>query len=334
MDQKKISIIIPAYNVEKYLEQCVKSLFAQSYSNIEIIIVDDGSKDNTGLLADELANQDSRVLVIHQKNAGLPAARNAGLRIASGEMIMFLDADDWLEKDACEVAVEYMQTEQAELVIFEHYKEYSNKRVWHKSLEKSKLIYNKYGNQQFFIYDMRMITAWGKLYSHKILDGIFFDEKMRTAEDVGFNYLVYSVINKAVYIDKPLLHYRILENSAIHGYDTNVEKKFEYPIEKLHGWMSEFGTESSKKAYFSFAAIAYLVICQNGVGLNPQASVVNKIGQIKRISQKECFKELFKNIKSVYIPISRKSLLIMGKLHLYLMILAVITIKNKIEKKR
>jgi len=100
----KVSVIIPVYNVEPYLERCVKSVVGQTYQELEIILVDDGSKDGSGKLCDKLADSDSRIKVVHQKNQGLSGARNTGIRQATGEYVVFLDSDDeWLLSDGLEV---------------------------------------------------------------------------------------------------------------------------------------------------------------------------------------------------------------------------------------
>lgn len=101
-----VSIIIPIYNVEKYLRQCIESVIAQRYINIEIILVDDGSPDNCGKICDEYAEKDSRIKVIHKKNEGLSVARNVGIDIARGDYLMFVDSDDWVEPTFCERALE------------------------------------------------------------------------------------------------------------------------------------------------------------------------------------------------------------------------------------
>ena len=95
-----ITVIVPVYNVEKYLEQCVDSILNQTYKNIEIILVDDGSKDKSGQLCNEFSNKYSQIKTIHKKNAGLGMARNSGLKIANGEYIAFVDSDDWLAPQA------------------------------------------------------------------------------------------------------------------------------------------------------------------------------------------------------------------------------------------
>ena len=98
MEKDLISIIIPVYNVEKYLKECVDSVRKQTYKNLEIILIDDGSKDNSGKLCDELAKEDNRIKVIHKENGGLSDARNVGIENATGEYIQFIDSDDFVEK--------------------------------------------------------------------------------------------------------------------------------------------------------------------------------------------------------------------------------------------
>ena len=95
MDNPKISIIVPVYKIEDYLDRCVQSLISQTYKNLEIILVDDGSPDNSGKIADEYAQKDQRIQVIHKKNGGLSDARNAGMDVATGDYICFIDSDDW-----------------------------------------------------------------------------------------------------------------------------------------------------------------------------------------------------------------------------------------------
>lgn len=105
----KVSIILPIYNVEKYLEKCVNSVINQTYQNIEIILVDDGSKDSSGRICDELVESDNRIKVIHKKNGGLASARNAGYEVATGEYLMYIDSDDVIKNDIAEKCVSAME---------------------------------------------------------------------------------------------------------------------------------------------------------------------------------------------------------------------------------
>ena len=99
MSQKKVSVIVPVYNVEKYIKKCVESLINQEYRNFEIILINDGSVDNSGMIIDEMSLRDDRIKVIHQKNQGVSAARNVGISFSKGEYITFVDGDDWVDKD-------------------------------------------------------------------------------------------------------------------------------------------------------------------------------------------------------------------------------------------
>ena len=124
--EKKVSVIIPVYNVEKYLKECIQSVLRQTYKNLEIILVDDGSKDNSGNICDEYAKRDERIKVIHKKNGGLSDARNAGIDICTGEYIAFLDSDDFIEEDMYEFLVKNLEKAKADISICQVYYVYKN----------------------------------------------------------------------------------------------------------------------------------------------------------------------------------------------------------------
>ena len=113
----KISIIVPVYKVERELDRCVKSLLGQTYQNIEIILVDDGSPDCCPEMCDEFARQDNRVKVVHKKNGGLSDARNAGLKVASGEYILYVDSDDYIDIDSCERFMKARNNENIDIIV-------------------------------------------------------------------------------------------------------------------------------------------------------------------------------------------------------------------------
>lgn len=120
MNNELVSIIVPVYNVEKYLKRCIDSILKQRYQNLEIILIDDGATDQSGSICDEYKEKDNRIIVIHQKNGGLSAARNAGLDIASGSWIMFVDSDDWVSEDYVSHAVKTASEQQADVVLFDY----------------------------------------------------------------------------------------------------------------------------------------------------------------------------------------------------------------------
>lgn len=129
MEDKLITIIIPVYNVEKYLRECIDSVIAQTYKNLEIILVDDGSIDKSGEICDEYSKKDSRIRVIHKKNGGLSDARNVALDIAKGEYIGFIDSDDYIEKDMFETLYKLAEKYHAEISSISFYKILENKVI-------------------------------------------------------------------------------------------------------------------------------------------------------------------------------------------------------------
>lgn len=327
---KLVSVIIPAYNAEKYIKKCVESVIAQSYQKIEIIIVNDGSKDNTLEISKSLETVDPRVLVIDQPNQGPSAARNSGLRMCKGDYIFFLDSDDWLELDCIGFLMEIESKSCADIIFFDYFKNYGNREIEH-HVYNHEFIYNDDFKNRFVLWDMRTITPWGKLYSRKCIEGIEYDEKMRIVEDVDFNYRVYKNVKTAHFTNRCLLHYRILEQSESHGYDSNVRKKFVYPLEKISSYMITDNKEDLK-AYYSFAAIAYIVVCQNGVVRNSAISYVQKLREIQEISKEAWVKDLFKHIKYVTIPISRKVIIYCSKIGLFSIVILAANVRKRLKR--
>ncbi len=129
MEDKLISIIIPVYNVERYLRECIDSIIAQTYKNLEIILVDDGSSDKSGEICDEYSKKDSRIKVIHKKNGGLSDARNVALDITKGDYIGFIDSDDYIEKDMFQILYNLAEEYNAEISSISFYKMLENKVI-------------------------------------------------------------------------------------------------------------------------------------------------------------------------------------------------------------
>lgn len=111
-----ISVIVPVFNTEKYLDQCIQSILSQTYSNIELLLVDDGSTDSSGAICDRYAEQDSRVRVFHKPNGGVSSARNKGLEVAKGEYVIYCDADDWIDVDMYKVMYDKASSENLDMV--------------------------------------------------------------------------------------------------------------------------------------------------------------------------------------------------------------------------
>ena len=201
-----ISIIVPIYNVEKYLSKCIDSILAQTYNDIEVILVDDGSPDNCPMICDEYAQKDNRVIVIHQKNAGVSAARNAGLKVAQGEYIGFVDADDYINENMYSEMISAFQKYSVELAICGYNyvnengdinREYNCSDV---EVVNQYCVYYRY----FDIPPTIRLGVCNKLFKRNLLMNLLFSESIKGAEDAEFLAAYISKIKNAAIIHKPL----------------------------------------------------------------------------------------------------------------------------------
>lgn len=215
-----ISIIIPIYKVEKYLSQCIDSLISQTESDIEIILVDDGSPDACGEICDEYAKNDNRIVVIHQPNKGVSAARNAGLDIAKGEYIGFVDPDDWVAPEMFGEMLKVMSSNDVEFVIcgYDYYDEAGYLDKKRRYVEKS----NETISQKEILHrfaDMPPSIRHGvcnKLFKKTLLH-TQFKEGLHSSEDVLFLTEYVQNVRNAVVIHKPFYKNRVRDGSATHG---------------------------------------------------------------------------------------------------------------------
>jgi len=196
----KVSVIVPIYNVEKYLEKCINSLLSQTLEDIQIILVNDGSKDNSGNIAKEYEkNNKDRVIYVEKENGGLSDARNYGLKYATGDFIAFLDSDDYIEKNAYEEMYNKAIEENADYVECDFIWEFPNKIRIDKQYP--------YKNKKEMLSFVRVV-AWNKLIKRQLIidNNLEFPKGLRY-EDVEFTYKLIPFINKFAYVDKPFIHY-------------------------------------------------------------------------------------------------------------------------------
>lgn len=216
-----ISIIVPIYNVEKYIHKCINSIINQTYKNIEVILVDDGSTDRCSEICDEFAKKDNRIKVIHQKNSGLSEARNTGIENSSGEYLLFIDSDDYIEVCTCEHLIKCLSKEKVDIIQFKKRIYFENKptEILDKDISSTNHENYKVYNRST-AYDMYMNNkeftreAWDKLYSKKLFDNIKFP-KDRLAEDLATTYKLILNSNKLAVLDIELYNYLIRSNSIM-----------------------------------------------------------------------------------------------------------------------
>ncbi len=208
LKQEMISVIVPIYNVEKYLDRCVKSICEQSYRDLEIILVDDGSPDKCGAMCDAYANHDSRIIVIHKENGGLSDARNAGLNICKGKYVTFIDSDDYIESDYIETLYSSLSEYQADISIGDYFYETENGLTINSYLNSGKV---RILNQKEAISELCKLklfsnSAWGKLYPTAFFSDIRYP-KGKIYEDIPVTYRLILKANKIVFCEKPIYHY-------------------------------------------------------------------------------------------------------------------------------
>lgn len=207
-----ITVIVPVYNVENYLNRCIKSIANQSYRNLEIILVDDGSTDTSGEICDSWAKKDSRIKVIHKKNGGVSSARNAALDIATGAYIGFVDADDYISEAMFEKLVNAAVLNNGEICIcrFKSDKIYSGEQV------------KIYENDVLSLYLSDKLcepSVAAKLYSKQAIKNVRFNCDLKIGEDYIFNFYAFKNATKAVVSEEQLYYYEQRENSAVHTFN-------------------------------------------------------------------------------------------------------------------
>ena len=219
---ERISVIVAVYNIEAYLERCVYSVCRQTYQNLEIILVDDGSTDKSGELCDRMAGEDERIRVIHKKNGGLADARNAGMDAATGNLIAFVDGDDYIDADMYEKMLDVMLKEKADTAICRYRRVYTD-GTQDDSTDRV-IVWEGQEALQYYIeerdeYDIQN-AAWNKLYRRKILENLRFPLG-KWYEDIMFTTKALSNADKCVYLDSACYNYIIDREGSIMNAQVN-----------------------------------------------------------------------------------------------------------------
>lgn len=231
----KVSIIIPIYNVEKYIQRCINSAMNQTYENVEIILVNDGSPDQSPKICDQYSLRDKRIRVIHKENGGLSDARNFGLDVCTGEYIMFVDGDDYIESTLVEKAVEEIEKNQSDIVVWGYYADFVDLNENLISTTEYKGINGNYKNHNFKKIPLSnqlvglLGYAWNKLYKSEIIyqQPHKFTKGLSLVEDIVFNGPILEACNSLTFIESPLTHYmqRPRETLGAKFYDDYFELK-------------------------------------------------------------------------------------------------------------
>lgn len=193
-----VSVIIPVYNVEPFIRRCLDSVLVQTYTNLQIILIDDGSTDKSGLICDEYKEKDSRIIVVHKKNGGLSAARNSGLEIAEGDYITFLDSDDYIDKDMYEILIRDIQANDCDISVCGSRSVNIQGKVLKDNNVNKVIVLNQ--RETFYHFFKTMNSAvWNKMYRKDVISGLFFEEGRIHGEDLYFNVQTISRSKKVVF---------------------------------------------------------------------------------------------------------------------------------------
>lgn len=250
----KLSIVIPVYNVKQYLPSCVQSVLAQTYQDLQVILVNDGSTDLSGVLCDQLAQQDSRIQVVHKLNGGLSDARNAGLRVATGEYIAFLDSDDvYLQNDGLELLMALAHAEQPDVLLFQAVDVYPNHQsarkeydeAWIAAYSGMEVFYQLVRTQSFNMSACFQIIRRELLEQHQI-----YFEKGLLSEDVDWSLRLWRHVSKVRAMNLPLYGYQHHEGSISTTYTIRNLRSYERIFAKFVQLYNERVVETAAELYW------------------------------------------------------------------------------------
>ena len=218
---EKISVVIPVYNVSKYLNQCIESIINQKYKKLEIILVDDGSTDNSAQICDEYAKKDYRIKVIHKENGGLSDARNTGIDNATGDYIGFVDSDDWISEDMYLTLYNNMKKEDADISCCNRFFAYSNKIIPYGTVNFYEVMNSERAIELMCTHGYLGTSAYTKLYKRETFKDIRYP-KGKVNEDIYTTYKLFDRASRIVYEAVPLYYYRQRKGSITNSKKVNV----------------------------------------------------------------------------------------------------------------
>jgi len=323
VEKPKISVIVPVYNVEKYLERCFKSLITQTLKDIEIIVVNDGSTDKSLNIINSFKDRDSRLIVIDKENTGVSHCRNIAMDFAKGEYLAFVDSDDWIDNNMLEDMYEQAKEAELDLVMCTYMREFVTHSKEKTFNSPEVVIYKK---EDILNLHRKLIgpineelgnpenldslgTVWGKLYRLEPIKHnrvIFADlQDIGSNEDSLFNIHAFKFIKKAAFINKPFYHYwKGNEKSITSRYNPHLKSQWLNLFEKIHYFIEENDLDITYKIALKNR------ICMSvlGLGLNEcskenMSSILEKIKKMENILSERVISEAYQNFDLKKFPV-------------------------------
>jgi len=326
----KISVIIPVYKVEKYLKQCVDSVLNQTYHNIEVILVDDGSPDECPNICNSYMVEDCRVKVVHKKNGGQSSARKAGMELVSGQYVMFVDGDDWLELDTLELCLaEIEKNPDIGCIMFSYVKEMQSASIQMHIMDDSIHLIGKEAEDKIYrrlfglsTYELKnpermenITSCCMKLYKVEYAKkGQYFDiNEIGSCEDGLFNiYALYECENM-MYLDKQLYHYRKIKNSATNSFRPRLVEQWENLFSIMKGIIAEKKLgQGYEEALTNRIALSITAIGLNELR-NQGNNIFEHIRNIREYLKSEMYRNAIRKVSIEHMPLAWKTLMIACK---------------------
>ena len=334
-NKEKVSIIVPVYQAENYLEKCVKLILEQTYKYFELILVDDGSKDNSGSICDEYAEKDKRIKVIHKENGGASSARNKALDVCQGKYVTFVDSDDYIEKDYLEKMVKKLEEKGVDVIGC------ASNKIYYNSTEKVSQKEDYEINSQTFTKWLFLQKGIGicrcKLYKKEAIGDIRFNEKLQVGEDTYFNLLVAKNINKFYMLNQPLYNYVVNDESLVRKLDDNYINKYLEASIITNDYVKENYKNNNEiiklvNNYIAFTLTLIIVnYCCNSKRSLTLGKEANEIKQVCKIRE---FEYAIKNVSFKYFSLPRKIMILTIKLRLYLFTAMIGNVRQRQINKR
>lgn len=326
MNKTIISIIVPVYNVEQYLRQSLDSLVNQTYSNIEIIGINDGSPDHCIDILNEYAAKDSRVVVIDKKNEGVAAARNDAMKVATGEYFMFVDGDDWIELNACERLINVMHEYNPDVVMFSYFREYADRTLTKDNIFPSDfIVFDEDGCRNLH---RRHAGAIGQELRHpenfdaicSLCTKLFKGDIIRQHDEIRYidnkiigtygdglmNLFYYKYVHKAVFVGDHLYHYRKTnETSVVTSYKRDFPKRWN----NLHNIIEQYIVDNNLGEDFREGLRNRIAVSSMGLGFNAihaDTGFVQKYKELKGILCDKRYHEAIKGMEIGLMPLHWK----------------------------
>lgn len=347
----KFTVVIPVYNTEKYLEECVLSVTGQSFSDVEILLIDDGSTDGSPALCDKLAQSDARIRVIHKENGGAATARNLGIKEALGKYVMFLDSDDWLDGDAIETLAAHADKNDADVIRFNYVREFGDKQLFKKNTFLEERVYSDAecrnvcrqilgltGEELSHPENMNFLASCGfNAYKTDLLrqSGVEFIpiQQIGSFVDGLFNFCVFMNVKSFEFIDKPFYHYRKTnETAATVNYRKNyiarqliLFDKLKEEAERQNEW------EFFREAYNNRIVLSTMEIAINA--MRNKAGFSERYVEIKSVLKHERFKKAYKSFSLKHLGLKWRVYYFFIKhsmvLATYMMTSVILKLKNR-----